>query len=84
MSLSEQKQALKSADSFFIWRSPRYGGAQGREGEREIGGGAVGMCGGLLVCASVMNGNAVKQEQTQFQAWSPRGEALGPTAKRRP
>lgn len=45
MSLSEQKQALRSADSFFIWRSLRCGGVQRREGEREIGGG-VGARGG--------------------------------------
>lgn len=45
MSLSEQKQALRSADSFFIWRSLRCGGVQRREGEREI----------VVVCVSVMN-----------------------------
>lgn len=59
VSLSEQKQALRSADSFFIWRSLRCGGVQRREGEREIGGGvgARGGAGGLVlvVCVSVMN-----------------------------
>lgn len=58
MSLSEQKQVFKSADSFFIRCSPRCGGVQGREGEREIGGGGgVGTRGGLVlvVCVSVMN-----------------------------
>lgn len=35
MSLSERKQPLKLADSFFIWRSPRYGGEHGSKGEGE-------------------------------------------------
>lgn len=83
VSLSGQEQALKSVDSFFIWCSPRCGGVQGREGEREIGGGGAGPYGGLVlvVSVSVMNKNAVKQEQTQFEAPSPQGETLGPSTR---
>lgn len=78
-----QKQALKSAECFFIWRSLRCGGKQCGEDEREMGrGGGVGMpgIGGLCFCYEQ---NAVKQEQTQFQARSPRGEALGLSARLR-
>ena len=87
-SLSERKQALKLADSFFIWHSPRCGGVWGREGEREMGGGA-GDTGraGVGGLGSCYEQNAVNREQTQFQAQCPRGEAHGPstsTAKWRP
>lgn len=34
-----------------------------------------------MVSVSVMNRNAVKQEQTQFEAPSPQGETLGPSTR---
>lgn len=81
-SLSERKNKLSSRkNAFSSWSSPRCGGELSGEGERG-GGVGVGTWGRLVLvaCVSVMN-RTLKQEQTQFQAQSPRGEALGPSTR---